>query len=643
MREPRVRPFFFVRRRGPQKDGSSDGRIRLASPAVLTSLAALVVAPVAALLGAAGFFWDSPIFANDTWSRLMNGLRIGLTLGGALLLIYEVRARRLGDAVPLRTRKRVAILLTVLSFGAYFDFFNPNTRYPEYYHRHEFYHYYLGSKYSTELSYTRLYECTAIAEIELGRGAEVRKREIRDLRVNLIKPVADTFVVTDPSQCKKHFTPQKWEAFKKDVNWFWSTARGSYWENMMKDHGYNPPPVWTMTGKFFGSFGVAGDGFFKLLSAIDVLFHVGVVLLMYWAFGWRIGALATVFWGCNAPANFYWTGGAFLRQDWFFFLVASLALARKRMFFLAGFALTWSALLRVFPMIFFAGWAIIIVFHVVRKLRERRRPAVAAAAEEVSDEKAGYRSKALKKKTPEAPPPKESGLLALIHPDHRRLLAGCIIASATLIPASVVVAGGDSYKEFVSHTLKTHNNTPLTNHMGLETMLVHDWDGRMRFTRDDNLDDPFQGWKQGRIDRHKQRKWAHVAIIALVFAWTAWALRRTKALWIGQALAAPLVMSMTNLTCYYYSMFILCAALAKARRPLGPVVLVTSGASQILLLSYYWVDDKFTAQAWLFGIFSLVLLWGYSRPFSVERLKAWWDGKPEPKADKQEPAPLPAE
>jgi hypothetical protein len=84
---------------------------------------------------------------------------------------------------------------------------------------------------------------------------------------------------------------------------------------------------------------------------------------MYWAFGWRIGALATVFWGCNAPANFYWTGGAFLRQDWFFLLVASLALARRRRFFLAGFALTWSALLRVFPMIFFGGWAIIMVFH----------------------------------------------------------------------------------------------------------------------------------------------------------------------------------------------------------------------------------------------------------------------------------------
>src|SRR5689334_3866797 len=99
--------------------------------------------------------------------KLMNGLRIGLTIGGALLLIYEVRSRRLGERIPERTRKNVAIVMACLSFGAYFYFFNPNVRYPEYYHRHEFFHYYLGSKYSKELSYTRLYECAAVAEVEL--------------------------------------------------------------------------------------------------------------------------------------------------------------------------------------------------------------------------------------------------------------------------------------------------------------------------------------------------------------------------------------------------------------------------------------------------------------------------------------------
>ncbi|MEZ4227008.1 MAG: hypothetical protein R3B13_39075 [Polyangiaceae bacterium] len=590
---------------------------------------------LAAPLLAADFFWQNPLFANDSWTRLMNGLRIFLTLGGALLLIYEVRARRLKAPVPERTRKRIAIVMSAMAFGAYFDFFNPNVRYPEYYHRHEFFHYYLGSKYSDELGYKRIYECAAAAEIDMGRGAEVNRRELRDLRVNLITPNTNPTTAAHIAECKPRFTPKKWEAFKKDVDWFYQVSRGGYWENMQKDHGYNPPPVWTMAGKFFSQFGSAGDQFFKVLASMDILFHLGCVVMLFWAFGWRVGAVATVFWGCNAPANFYWTGGAFMRQDWIFLLTASLCLVRKRFFFLGGFALVWSSLLRVFPMIFFAGWAIIIALRVIRRFRDWRSGKLAAVETAAAGD--GYRKRAKKKvagPTPRGPLP--GGILGLFHRDHRRLLAGCIVATCTLIPASIVVAGPDSYTEFVKHTLTVHNNTPLTNHMGLETMLVHDWDGRMRFTRDDNLDDPFQGWKQGRLDRHKKLKWVHLGIVALLFGWTVWALRRTKLLWIGQALAAPLVMALTNLTCYYYSMYLLCAALALSRRQLGPVVLLCSGASQILLLNYYWVDDKFTAQAWLFWVFGLVLLYGYSRPFSMERLRAWWDGKAEPRA---KPAP----
>lgn len=568
----------------------------------MTDLASFLGPALAApVIAAADFFWQNPIFANDTWSRLMNGLRIGLTLGGALLLIYEVRARKLREPVPLRTRKRVAVILSALAFFAYFDFFNPNVRYPEYYHRHEFFHYYLGSKYFDELGYSRIYECAAAAEIDLGRGSEVMRRELRDLRVNLIKPNTAPDVQAHIAECKPRFTPKRWDAFKKDVDWFYQTSRGSYWDNMQKDHGYNPPPVWTMAGQFFSSFGTAGDGFFKLLSAMDVMLQLAAVLLMFWAFGWRVGAVATIFYGCNAPANFYWTGGAFMRQDWFFFLVASIALTRKRKFALAGAALTWSSLLRVFPLIFFAGWGVIIGLHVLKRIRERRAGKFQPAS-----------------------------LLSYLHRDHRRLLAGCIVAGGILIPTSVVVTGPDAYKDFVAH-IGVHKKTPLTNHMGLETILVHDWQGRMRFTRDDNLDDPFQMWKQGRNDRHDQLKVVHLGIVGLLLLWLTWALRRTKLLWVGMALSAPIVMSLTNLTCYYYSMFIVTAALVAVRWQLGPVILLCSGASQILLLSYYWVDDKFTAQAWLFFIFGLVLYYGYSRPFSMERLKAWWDGKPEPK------------
>jgi hypothetical protein len=538
------------------------------------------------------------IFAHDTWEQVMYFSRIGLALVAAGMLMIEARAKRLGEKLSEKTLKRIGIAVAVIGFVAYFDGFNPNVRYPDYYHRHEFYHYYLGSKYSHALGYTRLYECTMIAEVENGRGEQIKKRELRDLSVNLIRPVTETYVFKDPSQCKKRFAPEEWEAFKKDVSWFESVSRGGYWENMQQDHGYNPPPVWTAEGKLFASIAPAGDGFFKILSLLDITLQAGTLLMLGWAFGWRVAAVAAVFWGTNAAANFYWTGGAFLRQDWVFFMVASVCLARKRRFGLAGAALTWSSLLRVFPMIAFAGWAIVIGIHLYKHRK--------------------------------------------LHPSHQRLIAGCIVCAGLLIPTSMVVAGPEAWRDFFAH-IKVHNRTPLTNHMGLETMLVHDWQGRMRFTRDATLDDPFELWKQGRIERFNKMKPVFFGIAAIVFGWMVWALRRTKLLWIASGLSIPLVISLTNLTCYYYCFFLAAIPLCRLVPSLAPALLMTSGASQIILSKFYFIDDQYTAESYLFYAMGLLLLWAYSRPFSKERWEAWLAGKREPKTHShpasQKPAP----
>lgn len=551
------------------------------------------------------FFWDNRIFQTEQWEGVILFFRLLLTLGGAMFLIYEARARKLGEPLRKRTTKRWAIALSVVAFCSYFDFYNAHTRYSEYYHRHEFYHYYLGSKYNSELGYVRLYECTAVAEVDLGRGTEMKKRELRDLRVNLIIPVADSIVFSNPDSCRKRFTPERWEAFKKDVEWFYNSARGDYWENMVKDHGYNPPPVWTMTGKLFSNIAPAGDGFFKLLACIDILFHIGTLLMMWWAFGWRVGLVTALFWGVNGPANFYWTGGAFLRQDWLFLFVASVVFARKRKFALAGAALTWSSLLRVFPMIAFAGWAIIIGFDVFRRWQTYHAGNTPAK---------GYWS-----------------LDTWLKKEFQQLLAGCIIAASVLIPASIVVAGPNSYTEFYQHTLHTHDNTPLTNHMGLKSIMAHTWEGRMRFGRNDNLDDPFQEWKQGRIDRNEAQKPIRWTIIGFIGIWMAWNLRRTKLLWVGTIMSVPLMMCTTELTCYYYSFFMIAAALIRQRPTFGPALLAVSGASQIVLHWFYWVDDKFVAMSYLYLLLSILILYVHARPFSMQRLRAWIRREREPK------------
>lgn len=527
--------------------------------------------------------WPGSALQREPFRQFCVALSIGVALLGAGLLMLEQRARRIGQPIPERVARRVGIALTVVSFLLYFDFFNPNTRYNNYYHRHELYHYYLGSKYFGEVGYDHLYTCTAIAEVELGRGAQIRKREIRDLSSkNLIVPTTETYIFDDPGQCKNRFAPERWEAFKKDIAWFEQSSRGDYWEKMQQDHGYNPPPVWTMVGKAVSSIAPAGDTFFKLLALIDIGLQLATVLMLNWAFGWRTMTIATIFWGCNAPASFYWTGGALLRQDWIFLAIASLCLARKRKFALAGAALTWSALLRIFPAALFGGAAIIIIFSWLQTRRLRA--------------------------------------------DYVRFIAGAAVAFAVLVPASVAVTGRGSYRAFAEH-IALHKDTPLTNHMGLETMLVHDWDGRMVFSRDERLDDPFEQWKAGRTERKYSRRPLFLAINLVLLGWLAWALHRTRLLWIGIALTVPLIPSLTNLTCYYYSIFLGAAVLVRLRPALGPAYLALAAASQVLLQRFYWIDDKYTAQSYLFFAFGLCMLYAYSRPFklaaAVAALRPW--------------------
>lgn len=540
--------------------------------------AAFTADPLSVLDGVLFKRWPGAVFQRDAFRNFTVAVSIGISLVAAGLWMLEQRAKRLGQPVSPRKAKAIGITLTVVSFLLYFDFFNPNTRYANYYHRHELYHYYLGSKYFGEVGYDRLYTCTAIAEVELGRGAQIRKREIRDLSArNLIVPTTETYIFSDPGQCKNHFEPERWEAFKRDIAWFEKSSRGEYWENMLKDHGYNPPPVWTMTGKFFSSFAPAGDTFFKLLALIDIALQLGAVLLLNWAFGWRVMAAATIFWGTNAPANFYWTGGALLRQDWIFFIIAAICLLRKRKFALAGAALTWSSLLRIFPVALFGGIFAIMLFNFLKTRR--------------------------------------------LHRDHLRFITGALAAVAILVPASMAVTGPQAYKEFAAH-IALHKDTPLTNHMGLETILVHDWDGRMVFSRDDRLDDPFELWKAGRTERKYERRVLFLGINLLMLGWLGWALHRTKLLWIGMALSVPIIISLSNLTCYYYSIFLAAAVLIRVRPALAPAYLALGGASQVLLGRFYWIDDKYTAQSYLFFAFGLCMFYAYSRRFNWSALVA---------------------
>src|SRR4051794_40889272 len=138
--------------------------------------------------------WPGRGFAGDHWHGLVTGLSIAVSLGSSALWMLEQRLRRLGRPISPRTIRAVCIAVTSLAFLGYFDFFNPNTRYEPYYPRHDFYHYYLAPNYFGEIGYGRLYPCTAVAEVELGRGAEIRRKSLTDLDgSNRIIPITESY------------------------------------------------------------------------------------------------------------------------------------------------------------------------------------------------------------------------------------------------------------------------------------------------------------------------------------------------------------------------------------------------------------------------------------------------------------------
>jgi hypothetical protein len=305
----------------------------------------------------------------------------------------------------------------------------------------------------------------------------------------------------------------------------------------------------------------------QILASLDMVYLAGAFAMIWWAFGWRACAVAVIFWGCQAAAPASWTAGAFLRQDWFFYLIASACLARRRCFKLAGASIVYAGLLRIFPILIVVGWLTVAGAYVIRRRRVAR--------------------------------------------SHRDVLVGGLLAAAVIVPLSLYVAGETSYREFYTHTLEIHARTPLTNHMGLPVLLSHEFGGgagssRMEYTVDQRLADPFEVWKRIRGERYDRFKWLGFAITAVSGAFFIWAVRRIGPLWIAGSLGQVFIVLGAQLTSYYYSFLVLSALLTRARRRLEVPLFAFAILSQLIFWMLPWNDDRYAALTLL----SLLLCYG---------------------------------
>lgn len=574
-------------------------------------------AAVAATLGI--FFYGVGRLIDDH-ARGVDIVKAAIAIMAAGAVFYEEHRASVRRPVAERWKRFVGLSLGAAAIIAYFNgFFFPYTKY---YHRWDQYHYYMGAKYFPEMGYDGLYKCGVIAEDEIGTVSnnderlgpvgiyEMRKevhasdKKIRNLGGdNLLIPVTE--ILAHPEVCKAPFSPERWAEYKEDVRFFRIASDKAYWEDMQKDHGFNPPPVWTILGRFFAELAPAGSihldcVYLQLLAGLDIIYTFGVFAALFWAFGWRVTAVGAIFWGCQSSAPAFWTQGAFLRQDWLFFLVLAACLTRKRCFKLAGASMVYAGLLRVFPGLAVIGWLTVAGFYIARH-RRMARP-------------------------------------------HVQMLIGGTAAAAVLLPLSLIasgapslgaaitkpmaslVAGKDAYKQFYEHTLEVHDRTPLTNHMGLRVLISHDvgsdaTSGRMKYTKDVKLADPFEIWKRMRNERYAKYRGIAYAIVAASLAFFVYVMRRVKSMWIAQCLGQLFIILLSQLTCYYYTFLLLTAPLTRVKRGLEVPLFGLAALSQFVWMTFGWNDDKYTALTVISLLFCYGLLCAFSGRDLLGRLR----------------------
>ncbi len=498
--------------------------------------------------------------------------KAGLALVGALLLIWYWRAE---DEPRFRRGRRVRdgllMVIGIVSCASWWNLgrfhFTPSFTI----HYHEFYHYYLGGKYAPELGYTRLYECTLVAEDEYAHPGPrlAQLRIIRDLRNNVMVLAAPA--LADPESCKQHFSPQRWQAFMRDSDFFWRNMQWAKMTVALEDHGYNATPVWRLLGGFLANrVGTLDQRSAFWLALIDPVLLFAMIFVIWWAYGWRTLCVALLFFGTNYPARYFWTGAAYLRMDWLFLTVAAICLMKRERPFAAGLAIAYAALLRIFPGFLVAA---LILKIVVASVRARK---------------------------------------LVWTPAQRRFLAGTAVAIAVLVPVSTVYGGGiDCWRGFIANSGK-HLATPLTNNMGWRTVVAWRPSTQEYLEHDNKALDPYARWQQAQRDNFHARRLLFLAGLLAYIALLSVAVEKQED-WVAMVLGIGLILFAAQLTSYYFIIFLAFAFLWPSFSRAGSALALLSFASCDLGLAFPGWDDAYFAISVAYVGFVVALTWAVAR------------------------------
>lgn len=644
-----------------------------------------VPAGVLGVVAVLSYVFVASAFARDRFKLDNDGsvqaVAIGVALAAMGVILWGIRLADEGRPNAFqRLRDRTMLALGLCGVFAYFNF--GHLHFGGFVHVWDTYHYYVGAKYFREVGYERMYDCAAVVDAENGRLAEVQRRNHTDLRTNLIVPTKE--VVENADQiCKQYFTPERWAQYTRDINSIRAMVNEGRWKEIHLDHGYNATPVWTLAGQFFANLRPATTDGLIHVNLLDPIYIFLTMLMVWWAFGARGFALAGIVLGCNFPNRYYWTGGAFLRHDWLFYLVASVCLLKKDKPVLGGMSFSYAVLLRLFPGLAAIGPAI----GAVEYFRQNRKVDPAFVKYLIGG---AIGTAVLVGATflvlPHPPPntlqvelgSADSGATKLVvtRVDRETKQPTTWLKGPTLVPSSSlpglsttpletgsgfflggvagspegtssepgtfsVKIGGDEtltvpiapgeaaanvaeklkaafeaktardgdgsgvamWKRFAANTVK-HASTPLTNLMGLKTILTYrPWTVGSQLS-DRLLIDAWKPWKDMKIELWNQMKpvWALLVLGSMVLVYFALRGHGPK-LYVAACLGVGFCVVGAELTNYYYCFLLCMAALYAEKREAGLILAGLSAVTLIINFGFHYADprpiaEQFTSPMW---------------------------------------------
>jgi hypothetical protein len=512
-----------------------------------------------------------PQASDSRVEQRIGELRVGLAFAGLVLFAEGARRRRRGIAEARGSGRRVMLgVVAGLAFAANYNLFVGTAI-----HRHEFFHYYLGSKYFPELGYFDLYACSV--QVIHGDGPlPADLTEITDLRSKRRRPAAE--VMAAAPRCRDAFSAERWAAFGVDLESFHTLLGDAGFHRVLRDHGYNPSPAWTLIGGALAAQVPPTPLGLWLLARIDL----ALLALLFGALGWTFGfdamCVAAIAWGASGHTRYQWTGDAFLRHLWLATSVIGVCLLARRRPAASGAFVAMAALERVFPACFFLGYGLRELCVWIRERRATR----------------GF----------------------------WRFVAGAGVATIAIAAAGTIAAGRGLpvWLDFAENTrgmlaFKPKNSLGLEYGLRFTSTAPPDWKDGTETEREELI----QAHKERTLEERRGWQIGALALFGALFAGACWRGARRDgdgrlqlSDWEAVAMGSAAIPFLTMPGSYYLGFIILGAPLATRRPRIAIALLAATLGWAVCVIQFPGRALGYAVSSWIlvaFSVWMLVELW----------------------------------